>query len=74
MPITAKDAIRLNGRSDQVSDEARLDVFEFLAQSFVQRHTFSDNNLLFPLPPRFPNLSVENSGVRLFSLPPCWLF
>ena len=34
MPITAKDAIRLIGRSDQVSDEARLDIFEFLAQSF----------------------------------------
>ena len=35
MPITAKDAIRLIGRSDRVSDEARLDVFEFLAQSFL---------------------------------------
>lgn len=34
MPITANDAIRLIERSDQVSDEARLDIFEFLATSF----------------------------------------
>lgn len=33
MPITTDDAIHLIQRSDQISDRARLEIFEFLAQS-----------------------------------------